>query len=110
VRPLTGETGVTPVITRKKRHPIRAMPGETGGNVEEAAPATGGSVMDGMPVKGTGSKAKGKKNDPPQFAGRVQRRMERMFGEIPPSPKSTPTPRLNPFRSFGDLGDIICGK
>jgi hypothetical protein len=53
-------------------------------------------------VKGPGSKAKGKKDGPPQFAGRVQRRMERSFGAIPPSPKSTPTPRLNPFRSFGD--------
>jgi hypothetical protein len=110
VCPRSGETGVTPVFTQEKRHSIWVLPGENGVSAGEEMPQAGGSSMDGMPVKGTGSKAKGKKDNPPQFAGRVQRRMERMFGAIPPSPKSTPTPRLNPFRSFGDLGDIICGK
>jgi hypothetical protein len=34
-------------------------------------------------------------------AGRVQQRMERMFGAITHSNKATHSPRLNPFRSLG---------
>jgi hypothetical protein len=54
------------------------------------------------------AKGKGKRLHPSAFnlqpclPGRVQPRMERMLGAITRSDKTTLTPRLNPFRSFGD--------
>ena len=48
----------------------------------------------------TGRKAKSK-GTAPGSSGRVQQRMERMFGAITLSNRATLPPRLNPFRSFG---------
>lgn len=48
--------------------------------------------------------------DPGRFDGRVQQRMERMFGALTRSMQTTPPPRLNPFRSFGGLGVMMCPR
>jgi len=71
-----------------------AISGDGGGG-EVAA------VTDRAAATGPRAKSKRQADGLRKFDGRVQQRMERMFGAIPHSDKATPTPRLNPFRSFG---------